>query len=88
MPYWALISHLGEYMSVIRSARGDFVNFELLSIKSQLAAIPVPKPVEERRVAIEEREGTKPAQSEAVNELLKVAQEAADTSSKAAPKRK
>lgn len=72
----------------IRSARGDFVNFELLAIKAQLASVPVPKPVEERRAAIEEREGTKPVESPAVNELLKVAQEAAATSTKAAPKRK
>ena len=73
--------------NAIRSARGDFVNFELLAIKAQLASVPVPKPVEERRTVIEEREGTKPVASEAVNELLKVAQEAADTS-KSAPKRK
>lgn len=71
-----------------RSARGDFVDFELLAIKSQLAAKPVPKKVEERRVAIEEREGTKPVESAAVNELLKVAADAAATSAKAAPKKK
>jgi|JI10StandDraft_1071094.scaffolds.fasta_scaffold2063216_1 hypothetical protein len=74
--------------NAIRSARGDLVNFELLAIKSQLASVPVPKKVEERRVAIEEREGTKPVESPAVNELLKVAEEAAVSSAKAAPKRK
>jgi len=72
----------------IRSARGDLVNFELLAIKSQLASVPVPKPVEERKTAIEEREGIKSTESAAVNELLKVAQEAADTSATKAPKRK
>ena len=72
----------------IRSARGDLVNFELLAIKSQLASVPVPKPVEERKTAIEEREGIKPVESPAVDELLKVAQEAAATSAKTAPKRK
>ena len=74
--------------SETRSARGDFVDFELLAIKAQLAAKPVPKTVEERRLAIEEREGTKPVQSEAVNELLAMANEAASTSKQAAPKRK
>ena len=72
----------------IRSARGELVNFELLAIKSQLASVPVPKPVEERKTAIEEREGTKAVQSEAVSELLKMAQEAATTSAKVQPKRK
>ena len=72
----------------IRSARGELVNFELLAIKSQLASVPVPKPVEERKTAIEEREGTKNVQPEAVNELLKIAQEAATTSAKLQPKRK
>jgi len=70
----------------VRSARGAMVDFELLAIKAQLANVPVPKPVEERRTAIEERDGTKPLASEAVNELLKVAQEAA--APKQAPKRK
>lgn len=72
----------------IRSARGELVNFELLAIKSQLASVPVPKPVEERKTAIEEREGTKAVQPEAVSELLKMAQEAAATSAKVQPKRK
>ena len=72
----------------IRSAKGDQVDFQLLAIKSQLAAKPVPKQVEARRAAIEEREGTKPVESEAVNELLKLSTEAASTSAKAAPKRK
>ena len=71
-----------------RSARGDFVDFELLAIKAQLASVPVPKTVDERRAAIEEREGTKPLVSPAVNELLALATEAASTSAKSAPKRK
>jgi hypothetical protein len=76
----------------VRSARGAFVNFELLAIKAQLAAKPVPKAVDDRRVAIEEREGTKPVESLAVAELLAVAtasaEASAETSEKAAPKRK
>jgi hypothetical protein len=81
--------YLGESMSnSTRSARGDFVDFELLAIKAQLAAKPVPKPVTERREAIEEREGVKALPSPAVDELLALATEAAATSAKAAPKRK
>jgi len=72
-----------------RSARGDFVDFELLAIKAQLASVPVPKPVDARRVAIEEREGLKPAAAPAIDELLALAAESASQSAKAAsPKRK
>lgn len=74
-------------MPNIRTARGDLVDFELLAIKAQLAAKPTPKPVAERRVAIEEREGTKVAPSPAVSELLALSSEAAATSAQA-PKRK
>jgi hypothetical protein len=74
--------------NAIRSARGVFVDFELLAIKAQLAAVPVPKPVLDRRVAIEEREGIKPLATPAVDELLAVAAAAADASARVAPKRK
>ncbi len=73
--------------NVTRSARGTFVDFELLAIKSQLAAKPIPKKVDERRLAIEEKEGIKQVPSAAVNELLKISQDAAATS-KTAPRRK
>ncbi len=43
----------------IRSARGELVDFELLAIKSQLAATPVPKAVEERKIAIDEKDGVR-----------------------------
>ena len=72
----------------IRSARGSYVDFELLAIKAQLAAKPAPKQVSERRAAIEEKEGVKALPSPAVNELFAMAVEAAATSAKAAPKRK
>lgn len=77
--------------NVTRSARGTFVDFELLAIRSQLSSKPVPKKVEERKLAIEEKEGIKPEASPAVNELLKVAAESAAASkeaSKTIPKRK
>jgi hypothetical protein len=72
----------------IRSARGSHVDFELLAIKSQLAAKPVPKQVEERRAAIVEREGGTPEVPPAVSELLSIAAEAAAVSAKTAPRRK
>jgi hypothetical protein len=75
----------------IRSARGEVVDFELLAIKSQLAAKPVPKQVTERKTAIEEREGVKSQPPEAVAELMKLSAEAAEASrvaNKTAPKRK
>lgn len=75
-------------MAQTRSARGDYVDFELLAIKAQLAAKPAPKPVVARREAIEEREGTKVLPSPAVNELLAMGAAAAELSEKAAPKRK
>lgn len=43
----------------VRSALGQIVDFELLAIKQQLAAKPVPKPVEERKQAIDEKDGVK-----------------------------
>lgn len=72
----------------IRSAKGAFVDFELLAIKAQLASKPVPKPVTERRVAIEEREGIKALPTPAVDEFLSLAVEAAAQSEMAAPKKK
>lgn len=44
---------------LVRSARGELVDFELLAIKQQLASAPVPKVVEKRQQAIEEKDGVK-----------------------------
>lgn len=43
----------------IRSARGELIDFELLAIKQQLSSAPVPKVVEQRKVAIDIRDGVK-----------------------------
>lgn len=43
----------------IRSARGELVDFELLAIKAQLASTPVPKVVEDRKLAIDEKDGVR-----------------------------
>lgn len=75
-------------MAQVRSARGEFVDFELLAIKAQLASVPVPKQVDDRRTIIEERDGAKPTESPAIDELLKVAAEAATVSANKAPKKK
>ena len=44
---------------IIRSARGQLVDFELLAIKQQLAAAPIPKKVEDRKKAIDEKDGVR-----------------------------
>lgn len=64
---------------IVRSARGELIDFELIAIKQQLAAAPVPKKVEERKQAIDEKDGIK---SDVVPDLdiLAVSQEAATTS--------
>ena len=44
---------------MIRTARGDLVDFELLAIKQQLAAMKPPKTVEDRKQAIAIKDGAK-----------------------------
>ena len=67
-----------------RSARGNVVDFDLLAIKEQLAAKPVPVGVNERRRFIDEKDGLKSrAKAPAVPDALKVAAEAAQTSAEA-----
>lgn len=64
---------------IVRSARGELIDFELLAIKAQLAAAPVPKVVEERKQAIDEKDGVR---TDAVPDLdfLAVSKEAAESS--------
>lgn len=47
---------MGHY---IRSARGVMVDMQLLAIKAQLAAQPVPPNVEERKRALDAKNGVK-----------------------------
>lgn len=42
-----------------RSARGELVDFDLLAIKQQLATLPVPVSVDQRRRFIDEKDGVK-----------------------------
>lgn len=44
---------------IVRSARGELIDFELLAIKQQLASAPVPKKVEDRKKAIDEKDGVR-----------------------------
>lgn len=44
---------------LIRSARGELIDFEMLAIKQQLASAPVPKVVEQRKKAIDEKDGVR-----------------------------
>lgn len=64
---------------LVRSARGEVVDFELLAIKAQLAASPVPKAVEQRKKAIDEKDGVKTDVTPDVD-ILKVAKAAAAAS--------
>lgn len=77
-----------------RSARGEVVNFDLLTIKQQLATQPVPVGVNQRRKFIDEKDGIKhrgpqqnfivpPAQVE-LPSALSIAAEAVAQSAKAA----
>lgn len=66
----------------IRSARGEVIDFELLAIKQQLASAPVPKVVEQRKQAIDEKDGVRPQVSDDSN-FLAMATEAAEVSSSA-----
>ena len=63
----------------IRSARGELIDFELLAIKQQLANAPVPKVVEQRKKAIDEKDGVRSDVQPDID-FLAVSQEAADAS--------
>ena len=63
----------------IRSARGELIDFELLAIKQQLANAPVPKVVEQRKKAIDEKDGVR-SDVQADIDFLAVSQQAADSS--------
>ena len=63
----------------IRSARGELIDFELLAIKAQLASAPVPKVVEQRKKAIDEKDGVRSDVAPDID-FLAVSQEAADAS--------
>lgn len=76
-------------MSQVRSARGELVNFQLITIKQQLANLPAAVGVDERRRFIDEKDGirTKQVQPETVD-ALSIGLEAAEVSATVAEKTK
>lgn len=58
-----------------RSARGQFVDFDVLAIKQQLATTPVPVSVDDRRRFIDEKDGIRTKQPQPVASALLLAQE-------------
>lgn len=68
---------MGKY---VRSARGEIVDFELLAIKAQLSSSPAPKKVEERKVAIDQKDGIKTSALPNLD-MLEVSKQAAEISS-------
>ena len=66
----------------IRSARGELIDFELLAIKQQLARVPAPRAVEQRKAAIDAKDGVK---TDVLPDLdmLAISKEAAQQSSTA-----
>jgi len=67
---------------LIRSARGELIDFEMLAIKQQLASAPVPKAVEQRKQAIDAKDGVKSSVAPDID-FLAVSNEAAAASGKA-----
>jgi hypothetical protein len=73
-----------------RSARGEIVDFDMLAIKQQMSAIPVPVSVNQRRKFVDDRDGFKvktvKQQSSDVS-ALQVAVESANISASSGVKR-
>ena len=77
-------------MSKVRSARGEVVDFQLLTIKQKLASAPAPASVEQRRRFIDEKDGvrtTKVVATEVASDALSLGLAAAEESATAAPKK-
>jgi hypothetical protein len=68
---------------LVRSAKGELIDFELLAIKAQLAAAPVPKVVEQRKAAIDAKDGVKTDVTPdlELSEMMAVAMDGAKASS-------
>lgn len=64
---------------LVRSAKGQVIDFELLAIKQQLANSPIPKVVEDRQHAIDLKDGVKTSIAPAAD-MLAAATEAAAAS--------
>jgi len=72
----------------VRSARGDIVDFDMLAIKQQLASIPAPVGVTQRRKFIDDKDGLrqKTVKQQPVEvSALDVSLESANISAKSRP---
>lgn len=67
---------------MVRSARGKMVDFDLLRIKAQLQSVPPPRHVEERKRAMDAKDGIKTDQQPDLD-FLKVATDAVTQSAEA-----
>jgi hypothetical protein len=72
---------------LVRTALGDIVDFDLLAIKQQLASAQPPKVVEDRKVAIDEKDGVRTSVVPDID-FLAVANEAAAVNARGAAARK
>lgn len=72
---------------LVRSALGEVIDFDLLAIKQQLAAAPAPRAVEERKLAIAEKDGVRPDVAPDVD-FLALAKDAAAVNARGAGKKK
>ena len=72
---------------MIRTARGVLVDFELLAIKQQLAAFKPPKTVEDRKKAIDIKDGVRQASTPVPDvDFLALSKDSANISSTSAGK--
>lgn len=80
---------------LVRSARGEIVDFDLIAIANQLASAPPPVTVGDRRLFIDEKDGVKQKKNsvaaipdQVVHEALRFAQEGVKQQSRSSAKSK
>jgi len=61
----------------VRSAKGELIDFDLMALKAQMAATPVPSQVKHRKEAIAEKDTGRAAQPADVSDFLALSTEAA-----------
>lgn len=64
----------------VRSAKGELIDFNLMALKAQISAAPVPNQVKLRKEAIVEKDTGRQAVSEDANDFLAIASAAAEIS--------
>ena len=64
----------------VRSARGEIIDFDLMALKAQMAATPIPSQVKQRKEAIAEKDTGRSAQTADVTDFLAMSTEAATIS--------